>query len=563
MAGSTRLAIALSALAYILAGLPFWWKLTEVYRVPLPYREVEGFVTKQSSSSAARVHCQLQIVFFSKEETPDRDAKWSDRLEVVLRATREWSNTGSCEIEVAVTLDAKGLCLHKRGGDRAKPLWECGRVPDSLHSQDSTSIDESLKDYIGEDRAGKYTILVLLDGELSQGGGAEAVVGKYRHAWVVFPPSLLGNDEQLTRIISETAGVLLAGGKSATAVAKTMPLAADGSAILSFSLLNADPENWIFNWDFDSVESQYLSPVVDALAPVARLSVESQVLYYTPAAARSQWNADIRSHVIESKDLSFFVNANEWHLDTSAAAAGRSKVLHFAIYVPPVEECPLRIKLSSGRITSSASIDGFTSPGWGGVVIWNPPGCLVADNSTLRQRLNVNDLKTTMEVVVAQLRTLFGLPPVPPRRKAPKLSILFNQRTGFAEWELDLLLRRRVIADVNSTASTLASLLKLVESLPKMVIQQEIGVQVTTSLEAAEKAMDAGNASYEVIGNFSATAKARAEEAFFHPSIMSLLHFPKEHQFAIYTPFFVPVLLHTVISVVKETMRYARKSSRK
>jgi hypothetical protein len=53
------------------------------------------------------------------------------------------------------------------------------------------------------------------------------------------------------------------------------------------------------------------------------------------------------------------VNANEWHLDSSSAAAGRSKLLHFAIYVPAAKECPLHLQLSTGRISQT---NGFTSP---------------------------------------------------------------------------------------------------------------------------------------------------------------------------------------------------------
>jgi phosphatidylinositol glycan class S len=54
-------------------------------------------------------------------------------------------------------------------------------------------------------------------------------------------------------------------------------------------------------------------------------------------------------------------------------------------------------------------------------------------------------------------------------------------------------------------------------------------------------------------------ARGLAEAAFFQPSIMSLLYFPAEHQLAIYTPFFVPVLLHMLVAVIKESSRYRRE----
>jgi len=56
---------------------------------------------------------------------------------------------------------------------------------------------------------------------------------------------------------------------------EAMPLAVDGTATLSFSLLNAEPADWIYHWDFEKLEKRYLSPLVETLAPIAALVVES------------------------------------------------------------------------------------------------------------------------------------------------------------------------------------------------------------------------------------------------------------------------------------------------
>jgi phosphatidylinositol glycan class S len=137
---------------------------------------------------------------------------------------------------------------------------------------------------------------------------------------------------------------------------------------------------------------------------------------------------------------------------------------------------------------------------------------------------------------VAQLRTLFGLPP----------TVLDDSRTdtfgvpatarGFADWEVDVLLRRRAVMDVHASASTLASLSRLVSSLPNMVIMDEIGDQVTSSLTAAKAAREhAISGAYHATADAARKARGLAEAAFFQPSIMSLLYFPAEHQLAIYT----------------------------
>ncbi|RZR76418.1 hypothetical protein BHM03_00001202 [Ensete ventricosum] len=136
--------------------------------------------------------------------------------------------------------------------------------------------------------------------------------------------------------------------------------------------------------EFQEMSKIMLASVAKALTPIANISIESQVL----------------------------VNSNEWHLDTSVTAAGRSKVLQFVVYilssivtlslvalllykfakdsyypyyvgeyVPSAIECPLLLQLPNGEISktngfiSPVSYDTFVSPMWGGIVIWNPPQC--------------------------------------------------------------------------------------------------------------------------------------------------------------------------------------------
>jgi phosphatidylinositol glycan class S len=40
-----------------------------------------------------------------------------------------------------------------------------------------------------------------------------------------------------------------------------------------------------------------------------------------------------------------------------------------------------------------------------------------------------------------------------------------------------------------------------------------------------------------------AQATTASEEAFFHPTMLSMLYFPDDHKMAVYIPYFVPVLL--------------------
>eukprot|EP00897_Mesotaenium_endlicherianum_P006640 jgi/Mesen1/6003/ME000306S05268 len=475
-----------------------------------------------------------------------------------------------------------------------------------------------------------------------------AVIGQFRHAWI--RAESLATAYLQTSVAPLVAEVVVAhfhrggggggslGTRSAEEEEEGMPLGADGAAILSFSLLNAQPqEDWLFDWKFAALEARFLRLLVAALAPVARLSVESQVLYYTPMGAKASWHAASQSFQVAPADWPYVVNSKEWHLDTSTAATGRSKVLHFAVYLPGRAECPLLLRLPGGQASPT---NAFTSPFWGGVLLFNPPACSPhAKNASRSSRSNpsnnlkqegqresrskekesetsgppgggtgkakgvvnggartgaaeeggpaykgkgkavggasdrkagstvlgVEDLGPLMGVVVAQLRVLLGLPeaPVPSDRWGNRrwtLRHVAASEVGVAQWEVDVLVRRRAADDASSAASTLSALSKLVQSLPNMVIRDEIGAQVKSALLSTAAALQAAQqGDYVQCAREGHRARAFAEEAFFDPSVMALLYFPAEHHLAVYTPLFVPVILHTVVAFTKEFLRYIWK----
>eukprot|EP00249_Psilotum_nudum_P016501 c25854_g1_i1 orf=213-2102(+) len=600
--GKKRLYVVLSILLSFLLGSPFWRKLTEIYRTPLPLTAIEKEAARVSSNSVF-LPCRFHVIFTGTDDIAHSDALVEQTLrntassiseqmrEIIMLQNLSYGGCGAA-FKVAVSLDVKNKCLRGESNS-VDSVWRCGLMDsDALEvalQADDDLLDEFLWEYSEGSRessaqkvqkerekessaqneialrktaGGLYRILIWNKIGLKS---RRTVVGKYRHAWITgFDTEFLTEEHDLSVLVSNVAvRTFMNGGiyelHDFGSTGESMPIGADGTAILSFSLLNSGPSDWVFDWNFDELEEQFLLPVVRALDPIALLTVESQVLYYTPKAVNSYWDDELDTYVVFTKELPFFVNANEWHLDTSTAVASRSKLLQFAIYIPAATECPLHLKLKDGELSET---NGFISPGWGGVVIYNPSWCMRHNGGVGRplQELSAKDLQKVMHVVIAQLRTLFGVPPVPEDGQEHGTHYVLASTTGFAEWELDVLLRRRTAADMASCTSTLRSLSRLVQSLPNMVIMDEIGDQVRSSLLAAEAShKNALLGVYHATAEAARGAKAWAEAAFFQPSIMSLLYFPLEHHFAIYTPFFVPVLLHTFLAAIKEITRYYRR----
>ncbi|KAG5567282.1 hypothetical protein RHGRI_002739 [Rhododendron griersonianum] len=467
--------------------LPFLLKSIEIYRAPLPFRDIDSL---SGSIESAPLAFPCQVNKFTGDDRLDDDEVVDEYLESALRGSEG-----------------------------------CG--------------------YGGK----VYTVVVVKRDE-----EVRAVVGKHRHAWIVGRVSEVDAVEKVAEIFIR---VFVNGGKEGGVIpGEFMPVGADGKVVLSFNLLNADPDDWVYDWDFQKVDEILLTPVIEALGPVANISVESQVLYHTPKSSFSYWDGELESYIFSTKDLPFFVNSNEWHLDTSIAAGGRSKVLHVVVYVPSAKECPLLLQLPNGEISRTNS---FISPMWGGVIVWNPPGCSTNSETMhlLGNKISHQDLEKVFEVFMGQLRQLFGLKSNNLYLGASGTFVLLASERGFTEWELDVLSRQHTCFNLLSCATTLGSLSRLVQSLPRMIIKDEIGKQVKFSLEAANLAQS--NASlgiYEASAVSSRQARSLAEDAFFHPSIMSVSYYSFEHCFAVYSPFFLPVSLHVILAAVREWRRF-------
>ncbi|XP_039000913.1 GPI transamidase component PIG-S-like isoform X3 [Hibiscus syriacus] len=508
--GLKRLVLTFSVLFSFLLGFPFLWKSVEIYRSPLPFREIDSLSTQLRSDNLL-FPLHFHALFVGFDHDPDHL-----RRSILLEITKLTSQNPKCSnsYTLSVNVDLGSHCLHSPVSSPHSSSYPCGSVTATDFVQnDDVAVDERLVSVFGG-KTKEYIVAVV------KGGSERAVVGKHRHAWMV-----VGGGRKVEVAAVKVAELLVKlfinGGREEGSIRNEfMPVGADGKIVLSFNLLNADPLDWVYDWDFEKIDDTLLAPMIEALGPVANISVESQVLYHTPKASFSFWNQKLESYVFSTKDLPFFVNSNEWHLDTSIAAGGRSNILQFAVYVPSAKECPLLLQLPNGEISKT---NGFISPMWGGVIVWNPQGCLNDSEfePSAKNIIPIQDLENMFEVFIGQFRQLFGFKSVNVYAGASGDWNLLPSERGFTEWELDVLSRQHTCFNLHSCATTLVSLSRLVQSLPRMIIMDDIGKQVKFSLEAAKLALsNASSGAYESSAAASSQARSLAEDAFFHPSII-------------------------------------------
>jgi phosphatidylinositol glycan class S len=222
------------------------------------------------------------------------------------------------------------------------------------------------------------------------------------------------------------------------------------------------------------------------------------------------------------------------------------------LFVSPAWARPLRL-VDSAQAESEA----FLVPNFGGVAVLNKVPRLGAS-----AQLSALELAQPMGVFLAQLRTMLGLPPPPPPLGAGACAAASDplepcrlappSNGGVADWEREMLRRRVTQTHVEKAMRALRSLEALLQSVPFMPMDAAVSQRLEMSvrlLEAAARHAESG-AREEALGAAQAAA-ASATQAFFDPSMLPLLYLPPDQVAAVFAPFFLPVVLHLAISLLR------------
>lgn len=108
--------------------------------------------------------------------------------------------------------------------------------------------------------------------------------------------------------------------------------------------------------------------------------------------------------------------------------------------------------------------------------------------------------------------------------------------------------------------NTLTSLYDLINSQQHMPVEDIIGNAVSRAVEHYHRTIASAASSELGKGVLSSrVALGDAKFAFFHSSMLPVLHFPSEHLYAVFAPMFVP----TVLPVFKALISYIKEKRRK
>ncbi|RRT69460.1 hypothetical protein B296_00005995 [Ensete ventricosum] len=250
--GRKRLFLTFSVFLAFLSGLPFFLKSTEIHRSPLPFESIDA-LSRRLQFDPPSLPCHFQAVFLRSGPDSALAARLQSAIAADMgRRAGDRPSCGNCGrgFTVSVTVDSGEECVSDDGGVAGSCLWTCGAVSLDGSGEDDSAVDESLdsglrgaggKECVEAGGGRVYTVVVM---EKEDVEGVRVVVGKHRHAWIVGKVS----ETDAVSIISKVfVKYFMKGGKE-KGIGEFVPVGADGTVVLSFSLLNADPSDWVYDW---------------------------------------------------------------------------------------------------------------------------------------------------------------------------------------------------------------------------------------------------------------------------------------------------------------------------
>lgn len=311
------------------------------------------------------------------------------------------------------------------------------------------------------------------------------------------------------------------------------------------TVLNQSPQtNNINNFDPRIVASDYILPFLGKFRTLYNATVKTQWKYQSKidfTMKKISDESEIKRHyAIEEHILPNVITSIESKIGNGISI---SPVINLVIYVPPCSNSPLHIYQNGMKSENS-----FISSSFGGILIYNP-----SEEQCIKQLESGEsiDFDVSAEVVGnAFLRQLVELMSLRDYFLLPGKKTLNLDQVHDESWQFDSMLRRNTLVYLSTTIQTLQSLVRLLDGISYIVINDEVGQSIIDAYEnvsKSERFLKTGNLKEA----FECAKKAylSSEHAFFDYTLLAQLYFPDEQKYAIYIPLFLPVLVPVLSSI--------------
>lgn len=506
-------------LIFLFIGLPVWWKATTVYRVSLPYSEIEALSSKKI---VQRIGVRVLLV---EKQYPEGDLVNLLDNATSAKRTAQFTDGNEYVYEWTVRLayrDETDLLLSGR------TLEE---IDTALHHMEHLRADNRLNVVVVPKGTFKGKVTIGLHKTIYFEGGQGLQDLARSIADVVREEAI--REDLLKRLFTSPKSQE----RSRPDKERMRPLSATTKFDVTFTLIVPEPQILDVSWKIQEAIHAYMGPFLDRVSTLATVNVKSQVLYLTDLKVQPHFDKEKGVYSLTADKLPLIINPVE---GSSGLHASVNPALNFMVYVVPRAHHPLYVYDERGQPLET---NAFLSPKWGGFLFYNVPK-FPESGAALPARVDL-DMRSIFQVFLGQLRLLMGLPDT---RLKEGLHVMDG--SVCSDLEVDFLLRRRTQDYLSMSVSSLFSLSQLLSTISNIVIKDEIGDLIYSSVHSAERSLELlSKGDLETAFKEAEAAFLASEKAFFDPSLLALLYFPDDQKYAIYIPLFLPISIPVILSL--------------
>ncbi|XP_017483616.1 PREDICTED: GPI transamidase component PIG-S isoform X1 [Rhagoletis zephyria] len=502
----------------IIVGVPMWWKTTEVYRVSLPSADI-------MSLSDEPLEIANKIAIFSFEKS---------RAELLVKELTEiYANND---------------------------LWRPNFVQivpfEKAFNTKTPAALESLLLKQEEIRAGDFIFIewpklqeeVLLTSDRSALIRSDTSASRIKHVINL----LILQTHRIQQILNEDHrhGV------------KSEAPQTEYDVVVS--ILNPRPDIMNAKWNVRMAVETYIAPFLKEVSQISNYTLTTQWKYQLPFEADLKQVRDSsklgRHYALGETDLPHIITSIEKNLGVGITA---KPAINLVVYITPCDIAPVHIYNRHNKQATRQKVDSFISPKWGGIIIANPPAEACVSYNAAQQPVefyvNTNDV---MQIMLYQLQKLLDI------------NVEFNidgvktvalEQIEPRRWEYEAYIRRSAVMHITTASNTLQSLIKLLDNISYIVINDDVGQSINNAYKIvllAKQTLASGN--LLAASNYARSAFIASEHAFFDASLLAQLYFPDEQKYAIYIPLFLPIMVPVITSftMIRKLVTKLRKAKK-
>ncbi|XP_065371680.1 GPI transamidase component PIG-S isoform X2 [Calliphora vicina] len=487
----------------IIIGVPMWWKTTEVYRVSLPSTDIMNM-----NNEPLKIKLQIGIFTFK-----------SERSSLLVEELKE----GYANEEIWV-LEFKQIPYFEKASTVKTP-----------------AVLESL--LLKEHQINEGDFVLIEWPKLQE----EILITNERTALIRSDTSSNRIKQVLNSYILQTHRIKQILTKDQRDALRTEAPQAEYDVIVS--VLNPRPDIMDAKWHVQMAVETYLKPYLDQVSHISNYTLKTQWKYQLAFEADLRQIRDnsplSRHYALSESSLPHIITAIEKNL---GAGITDKTSINLVVYITPCDIAPVYIYNKQNQKANLDHINAFISPKWGGIIIANPSLETCKEYNEMPHEkvsffVQTNDI---MQIMLYQLQKLLdisvevtteGVKTVGVEQLAPRL------------WEYEAYLRRSAITHITTTTNTLQSLIKLLDNISYIVINDDVGKAINSAYELALKAKEAlSNNELLKASELAQKSFLASEQAFFDASLLAQLYFPDEQKYAIYIPLFLPIMVPVITS---------------